>query len=363
MYVRVDDEPAGIALVSLAPGQEPRFLLPALARATGLPARGWAAVTGRWVRIGPGEDAGRLENDDAVRRALERADAVVAHRLGDGAPRWIADAVETADRVLVFPGDDAPGLPFDPGPARTADWYVADAVPASPVAPLMAGAATEGLPPLRALRTASAGDFWAPATARAARRGQAWPVLLAGETEGRRVAVALGEGYWRWAFAGDGGRAFYDRFWAAVGGWLLEPEETAAAIEPVDRVVSRGGAVRWRVPRGADSAVVRLERAADEDVREERVAVSDGVAGLPGVPPGHYRYTVTTGGETGTGEITVSAFTAEYTRPVTVAAKEGREPATRRTATVPLRSTPWGYVAVLVLLSVEWVLRRRWGLR
>ncbi len=377
VYVEVSDEPAGVVLVSLTPGQEPRFLLPVLARATGLPVRGWAAVTpGRWVRIGA-DDAGHVDGEDVPRRALARADVVVAHGLRDGAPPWVLEAVETAPRVLVFPADDAPGLPLEAGPARAADWYVAEALPASPVAPLMAGAAPEGLPPLAALRTAATDDFWAPAMARAGGQGEGRPVLLAGEAEGRRVAVALAEGYWRWAFAGEVGRAFYERFWAAVGGWLAELEEgdAGSAVEPVERVVGRGEPPRWRVPGGADSAVVRLEPTAvaqpaaepagvaEEIVRARTVAVNDGVAALPAMPPGYYRYTVTAGGEVGTGEITVSGFTAEFTRPVTVKGREGEASASRRGSTAPLRSMPWGYMVVLALLSVEWVLRRRWGLR
>lgn len=308
-YLRVAESPAGVAVVSLAAGQEPRFLIPVLGRATGLPVRGWAAVTeGRWVRLGAGSEAGRVDEADAVRRAVDRADVVVLHGLGGDAPEWAAAAVGSADRVLVFPTDDAPGLPFDPGPAREADWYVTDAVPASPVAPLLAGAATSGLPPLTALRTPAVAEFWAPLMARAGRRGEALPVLLAGRDGERRVAVALGVGYWRWAFSGGDGRAVYERFWAAVAGWLVEAE-SAAPSAPAS---------------GSDSG-----------------SVSDG------------------------GEEAVSGYSAELTRPVVLetTGSGGEWGAGSRVVRRPLRSTPWGYLAVVVLLSMEWVLRRRWGLR
>lgn len=394
VYLRISDDPAGVAVVSLLPDQEPRFLMPVLARASGLPVRGWAAVTaGRWVRIGAGSDAGRLEPTEAPRGALEQADIVVLHGLGEDAPEWAVEAVQEAERVLVFPADGARGLPFDPGPVRTADWYVSDAVPGSPVAPLLAGARTAELPPLTALRTPAVEDFWAPLMARPGRRDEARPVLLAGRVDARRVAVALGDGYWRWAFAGDRGRALYDRLWSAVIGWLsaAEPAPERRGVEPVDRVVPRGTPSRWRVPGDVDSVRIRLEpteapeviesaagrageardRTASPDSAVDRtVRVREGIAILPTVPPGHYRYTAeadTPGeaGATGEGEITVSWYSPEFTRPATLepGPERAREGRARRGASEPLRSTPWGYLAVLLVLSMEWVLRRRWGLR
>lgn len=368
VYTRVGAAPGGVVVVSLAPGQEPRFLIPVIRRATGLPVRAWAAVAeGRWVRIGDGAEAGRIDPEEAPRQALEDADMAVIHGLDAAAPDWVKRAAATAPRLLAFPGDDAPGLPLAPGPARVADWYVADGVPASPVAALMAGAATTGLPPLSALRTPPVGRFWAPWLARAGRRGEARPVLLAGRVEGRRVAVALGDGYWRWAFAGDVGRAAYDRFWSAVTGWLAEVEPDAVeGMVPVDRVVARGTSPRWRVPGGADSVRVRLERIGGVDTTLEGVwAVRDGVVALPPVPPGRYRYEVGGGAEggSGAGEITVERYSAEWTRPVRLASMAAGETRSESVTRRPLRSVPWGYVVVLVLLSVEWVLRRRWGLR
>ena len=158
---------------------------------------------------------------------------------------------------------------------------------------------------------------------------------------------------------------------------LMEGEPTRAeGIRPVERVVARGTGPRWRVP-DADAATVRLEpvdatgepgmvegdSVEGDRVVEGRLAVDDGIVALPPVPPGHYRYEVRVAGESGTGEITVSEYSPELTRPVMLEPVVGGTTDAVASGSRPLRSTPWGYVAVLALLSAEWVLRRRWGLR
>ena len=86
------------------------------------------------------------------------------------------------------------------------------------------------------------------------------------------------------------------------------------------------------------------------------------------LPPGLYEYTVTgSAADTlGSGQFDVSAATAEML--------PGRaEPdAPTRTATLaasaagagrPLRTSPWPYLLVILLLCGEWIVRRRSGLR
>ena len=375
-YIDIAERPAGVALVSLRPGQEARFLAPTLRRATGLPVRGWLRVSGdRWLRLGTGGEM-RLDGPEASREAVRAAEMVVVLGLGSNAPAWASAAVAEHPRVLVLPADGAGGLPFDPGPARDADWYLVSEVPSSPVAALLAGIETAGVPPLTALRTPQPPTgFWTPLLAREGRRGPVRPTLLAGQAAGRRVAVALGTGYWRWAFAGPAGREVYDRYWSAVIGWLAEEEAGGARIRPVTREVIRGEPIRWRVPGDRDSARVRLVRRTGIGAEERdsapsspevdrMVAVEGGLVALPGVPPGRYRYTVTATG-TGEGEITVTSYSPELTRPVTLGDTAGPTEAAveRRMPARPLRGTVWPYLAVLLLLSAEWGLRRRWGLR
>lgn len=377
VYVRIEDEPAGVALVSFRPDQEPRFLLPVLERALGVPVRGWMALPeGRFVQLGSGAEAGTRAPESSARRAVEAADLVVLHGLGPSSPAWAREAAGRASRVLVLPAAAAvEGLPFAPGPERAGDWYPAAEIPASPVAPLMAGVEPGDAPPLRALRTPQApAGWWGPLEARLGRRGERRPILLAGTREGRRIAVALGDGYWRWAFAGGAGRETYDRLWSAIAGWLMEESRSGVrdAVAPVERVVARGEPVRFALPPATDSVRLRLSPAGGgEPVRDAVVRARNGEAVAGVVPPGRYQYEARTYGAgggalaTGAGELTVESFSREFTRlPVALEAAEGETDGTRRAGSGrPLRASVWPYALVVLLLCMEWVLRRRWGLR
>src|SRR5690606_6302793 len=54
----ISPDPAGVAVISLQPDWEPRFLLPVLERSLGLPARGFLRIGGEWVRLAEGAEAG-----------------------------------------------------------------------------------------------------------------------------------------------------------------------------------------------------------------------------------------------------------------------------------------------------------------
>ena len=309
------------------------------------------------------------------------------------APAGAGEAARSAGRRLIFPATPgAPGLPVEVGTERTGDWYPSPDLPASPVASLVAGTAPEDAPPLTALRDAGAGaGFWSPLDVRLGRRGPPRPSILAGQADGRRVAVALGEGYWRWALAGGAGRVLYDRVWSAVAGWLAEEEGGASQpVRPVRRTVALGSPVRWVGPIGADSARVTLTPADDGGARGIDTTVAGSVRtpvdtvirlpgdtiGLAGLPPGHYRYRVEVhgGGDgsvgvvEGEGDITVESYTAELTRPAattdigSTGNAAGDAVVTGR-GRRPLHTTPWPYAVLVAVLCVEWVLRRRWGLR
>lgn len=397
IYVRVEEQPAGVVLVSFLPDQEPRFLLPVLERALGVPARGWLAVgPDRFVRLGVGRDAGVGGAQEEVRQALAGADLVVLHGMDGTEPAWARDAARRRP-ALLFPRGILDGVAARPGPPRPGDWYADAELPGSPVTPFLAGARVQDAPPLSAIRTVQVpAGWWVPLYARQDRRGEAHPVLVAGEEHGRRVAVALGDGFWRWAFAEEGGRAVYESLWAGVAGWLAEeePGRTTAGIRPEDRVIPRGEPVRWLVPPVAESLRVTLQPlapprpvdgvepdaaagAAAEAPLDTVVAASQGVAIQAPPRAGHYRYEVRAlvgvdGAEpvTGSGELTIERFSPEFTRP-TMAPRWATDPeavsgAARASGASPgraLRTKAWPYMALVVLLCTEWVLRRRWGLR
>jgi hypothetical protein len=374
----VTDEPAGVALVSFRPDWELRFLQPVLARSLGVPVRGYLrSEPGSYLRTGIGQAAGVAAGEDEVRRAVERADLVVLHGVGTDVPGWARDALQRERRLLVFPGADAAGLPAPFGvPAAVAnDWVPSGDVPASPMAAVLAGVDVGEAPPLQALHPPPQVPGWTPLHLSAGGRGAPMPAVWAGEQAGRRWAIALGAGYWSWAFRGDASRDLYSRLFGGLAGWLLAGQVTVdgVGVRPAERVIVRGEPVRWLAPGlRPDSMAIRLTAADGSLVTDTvlRAAVADTLA-LDGVPPGDYAYEATAFAEgsvagRGTGEMTVEWYSPEYARPaadlqlLTAAATPLRAvPPEGR----PLRASPWPYVLIIGILITEWVLRRRWGLR
>jgi len=382
VYVRVGGEPAGVALVSLRPDQEPRFLLPVLETSLGLPVHGFLrAADGAWIRLGRGTDAGQRATEDEVRRAVANAEMLVLHGAGGGAPEWLRTAAARAGRILAFPADGGvPGLPVRLGETVSDEFYVVSDIPSSPVAPLLSGLVLDGLPPLTGVRAAEAeGTAWAPLAASRRRRGEPQPIVLAGEGGGRRWVVALGAGYWGWAFRGDDGRAVYTRLWGAVAGWLLREEGAIAttAVRPAQRSIPRGARPTWVAPGlQVDSLRVELTGAGEDSALVSIARATGGADTLRSavVPPGHYSYSATafagdTVAGTATGPFTVERYSPELAREgvdlaalvsqATPVGPGARERGPRR----PLHASALPWALLVVMLCAEWVLRRRWGLR
>jgi hypothetical protein len=400
VYVFVDEKPTGVALVSFRPDWEPRFLQPVLEQALGLPIRGYLqAQSGRFVQLGTGGEAGLSIGEAEVRRALGRASIVVLHGLDASAPAWAHEAARDARRALIFPaGGELAGLAVRPGAPAQGDWFTTGQLPASPVAEMLTSLKLDGLPPLAAVRpTELPAGAWAPLLASRGRGAAGAVPLVAGfEREGRRTVVALADGFWRWALRDGAPRQAYRRLWSALGGWLLEDERMvdAGPIRPLNRVSPRGEALRW-VATGAGAGAGGAEgggdstaSAAPADTLALRVldaggavaldttltvAAGDTIA-LPALAPGHYSYEARSLASAGAapeavgGALTVESYSAEYLRePVSIAkaaaaAEEGK-PVRRRAPGRPVHTEPWPYLAFVLLVSTEWIFRRRWGLR
>jgi hypothetical protein len=384
VYVDVAEEPAGIALVSFRPDWEPRFLAPVLRQAVGLPMRGYIrGADDRYVRLGPGGEAGAPVTEAEVQRAVQRAaqqqGLVVLHGAGDDVPSWAVEALRTAPRLLIFPAGTAAGLPLpvDVGAESAGDFFPARELPSSPVATLIGDVELAGAAPLMSLRVAErpAGS-WAPLAVTRGRQGTPQPAIVAGTTGARRWVVALGSGYWQWYFRGGEERSLYTRLWGALAGWLVRERGIAGSetVRPARFAVPRGLPVPWVAPGlAADSFAVTLT-AGDGTVALDTVVTPTVVdtAFSRAPPPGRYSYrarafaddTVTEA----EGALTVERYSPEFARlPVDVTALRApaatvREGEARRGGT-PLHATAWPYVLLVLLLAVEWILRRRWGLR
>ena len=106
VVVEVDPDRAGLALLSLRPDWEPRFLLPVLEQVSGLRARGYLALAGdRWLPMGRGPERGAPLEGSAVRERIQGVDVLVVHGLHGGAPSWVDEALGRAAGTLVFAAD------------------------------------------------------------------------------------------------------------------------------------------------------------------------------------------------------------------------------------------------------------------
>lgn len=369
----VDPREGLLALVSLRPDWEPRFLLPALARVTGLPARGWLQVGDDAFQ--PMDGAGGLLDGRAMEGITESARLLVVHGLSGEAPEWIVRAQRAGRRVIVFAHDAegaaAAGVATDP--PRVGEWYPVAA--SGPLAASLTGAEWTTLPPLLSpLPRADGvgGDALVVENAGGARAG----VLQLDDAAGRRRAVVLARGFWRWAFRPDAARDVYDRLWSGVAGWLLAAgDDVGGGVGPLTPVVAAGRPVAWRAAPlpGGQLEVTTTDEAGAE--RTDTLAVdARGQAQLGPLAPGSHRWSaralapdsLADLGRSWEGRVEVESHTDEFrwARDTTLPGWEGRGgEASPADAGRPLRTASWPWMLLILFLAAEWILRRRSGLR
>ena len=188
--------------------------------------------------------------------------------------------------------------------------------------------------------------------------------------DGRREAVVLARGFWRWAARASGQEA-YEALWAGVAGWLLR-EQTAAGAEvrPTRRVIPRGERLSWLVPaqREGSRVLVRVDSGEASEAAVETALTAAGTVFSEPLDPGSYRYTVldADGDSVAAGRLEVAAGTddmlPEPLDPESLTSA-GAEMAVGRGDGRPLRTFSWPYLLVIGFLCAEWVGRRRAGLR
>ena len=376
-YTEVDPEEGGLVLLSLRPDWEPRFLLPVLSQVTGLDASGFLGISGgRFLHLGAGAQVGPPVNEAEVRDALSGADFVVLHGLGAGAPDWVRTTLGEAPRSIVFPSDPAGALAsgVEARPRLDGEWYPTPDLPPSALAASLSGADLTGLPPLTGiLPLQSPGAAATPIPLQRQGLGPSEAGLALNESRGRRRAVILASGFWRWAFREGPDREAYRRLWAGVAGWLLAsaPQDGTTGVRPAKRVWSSGEPMEWRAPGSIGEDVGLTLARGDSVVLDTTVAVDGaGLARTRPLPAAEYSYRITRPGEEsviGGGRIESEGHSLELLRrPVNISTgasdeDEGRQ--TRGGLGPPLRTHPGPYLLILVLLFAEWIGRRRGGLR
>ena len=376
-YTEVDPEAGGLVLLSLQPDWEPRFLLPVLSQVTGLDASGFLGISGgRYLRLASGAQVGPPVDEDEVRAALSGADFVVIHGLGGGAPDWVRSALGEAPRSIVFPSDPAGALlsGVEARPRLDGEWYATPDLPPSAVAASLSGADLTGVPPLtdilplRVPRTAPT-----PIPLQRQGLGPAEAALVLNENRGRRRAVVLASGFWRWAFREGPAREAYRRLWAGVAGWLLaSPSQNGGRdVRPAKRVWSSRELMEWRALGSIGEELEVVLTLGDSVVLDTTVVVDGaGRARTRALPVAEYSYRITRpedDGVLGGGRIESERHSLElFRQPVDISTGASDENAARRTRRgrgAPLRTHPGSYILILVLLSAEWIGRRRGGLR
>lgn len=372
-YVRVTEEASGPVLISLRPDWEPSFLIENLDRLTDAETTAYVWLADSLVTL----DGYREVSPSTVRRRAAVAPLLVVHGFGADSPGWVRELIREAPRLLVFAagprGFDLPSWDVRVGPPAGGEWYPAPEIPASPLALDLGGVSLEALPPLLAVRSVEAERSWSPLDLQRLRRGEPTPAVVLGAEEGRRFAVAVAEGYWRWAFRDGGGRQLYRSLWTGVAGWLAERRAAAGAgLEPEERVVARGESLRWAVPAGSDSLnVLLLMEDADTVFRQTAVAGDTVIARLS---PGRYRfqaraYLDSRVAGTTEGPAEVEEFSEELL-PRSRPSLEREGEAVRETEATRqprgsrgLATLGWPYLLLIALFCAEWALRRWTGLR
>jgi hypothetical protein len=332
---------ASAVFVSTVPDFDARYALAVLRGALSIPTRGF-------FRVAPGE--WRLDGtltpvaEATVRQALR--DAPVAIIQGDTSEFGPPRAATLGPLALMSTS------------ATSGEWYPS-AAPPSPLAPALAGLVWDSLPPVAASETVPHGA-WTGLEARR-NRGDEQQAIVVGTDEPRRVAIVAASGLWRWRFRGGTSADAFTALWGSIFDWLAAERADRRAAVPDERLVRAGDPIRWRRGSPADSVVpLTLRRRGASRVDSMTLRFGTDVTIVETPPLGAGIYDVSTRG--GAAVLAVNASREWLPRRPTVpgGVVHGRVAA----ASVPgLRQFGWIYAAAILLLCIEWLLRRRKGLR
>jgi len=339
-------ETPGVVLIADPPDWDSRFLYRTVREVAQLPVRGFARVeSGRW------RDMGNLAMVPAaeVARAARRADLLILK----GDPAGL-DRGAHARGVLNWPSGES-GETVLPG-----DWYLS-ASPSSPLAGALVGAPIDSFPPAVQLTPMEAGPHrWIALSAQDGRRGAERPVIIGGDSGGRRRVTVAADGLWRWAFMGGSSEQAYRSLVATTVTWLLGGADSARGrARPVRPVVmnSRPVVFEWTAP--GRPSVLRVSLAGPDGARSDSLRFDGSGRASLWLPVGRYRYQLEGGGA---GMVAVETYSDEWL-PREVALEDRPTPAVAEARRVNARQWPWLFGLCVLGLAGEWIARRRLGLR
>lgn len=335
---------AAAVFVSTAPDFDAREAVAALRGVTSLPTRAYYRVApGAWRT--DGTLASVAESD--VTGALRDAPLAVIH--GDtslfGAPRSI-----TRGSLLLFA----------PPSSDEGEWY-AFAAPPSPLASALASLPFDSLPPLNVSPTLPRGS-WHGLVTRRAGSAQVTRVALVGWDAPRHIAVLGAQGLWRWRFRGGVRAEAYDAFFGSLYDWLVEGRSDRRPVVPASQVLRAGEPVRWRRGASPDS-VVQLtitRRSATGRVYSVTLHFADTATVAESGPLAQGLYDV----QMPSGQAILAVNAPRELLPRRATVRSGAVGGGTVADEAPsARNFGWLYVAAALLFCVEWLLRRRAGLR
>jgi hypothetical protein len=335
---------ASAVFVSTSPDQDARFAISVLRGALALPTRGFLRVApGMWRHEGTLAPA----TDAEVRQAMRDAPVAILH--GDTSIFGPPQTTTPGPLALIVPPETEDG-----------EWYPS-AAPTSPLSGALAAIPLDSLAPI-AVGTPARGD-WTALEARRGRETTTRPVVV-GRDAPRRTVTVTASGFWRWRFRGGAGADAYAALWGGIFDWLAAERVDRRGAVPDEALVRAGQSIRWRRGSSADSVVrvvvQRRGRGARSDTLTLRFPAGVAIKETPALPAGVYDVIVP-GGRT-----TLVVNAAAELLPTHSRLQSSSVGRRARTDDAPhARGFGGGvlFVAVIVLLCVEWIARRRAGLR
>ena len=346
----------GVVLVANPADWDARFLFRAIRDVAALPVRGYVRIGESWrsmVDLKP-------VSEDALRQAIRGADLVVLKG-------------KAVDRVTDVRGR---GVWLWPGSAETSaqdgDWYLT-ATPASPLATALGGLPVDSFPPavqLTAQQPMPTG--WVGLMAQAGRRGAPRPAFFGGESGGKRRVTTAVDGLWRWSFRGGSSEQGYRALIGSTVTWLLGAPDTARGpARPVRPVVMNGRPLLFEWSGAGAAHPVPISWTGTTGNREQGAGNGEAVGGADTLrfdgagraalwlAPGTWRYRLEGGTQ---GLVAVEEYSDELVpRAPTIVSKAGRT--VTGNARTSARDWAWLFGIAVLGLCVEWMARRRLGLR
>jgi hypothetical protein len=333
----------GIVLLGDPADWDSRFLYRTLLDVAQLPVRGYLQMEpGRWRNYA---DLSPVSTEQ-VRRAARGADLLIVK--GDQAETRGSNA----RGILHWPSGDASAL--------AGDWYLS-ATPISPVAGAFVGLPVDSFPPAMQLSALSSDSAdWIALTAQNGRRGAERPVVSGRETRTRREMTMAVDGLWRWPFRGGSSEQAYRSFVAASVSWLLGGADSATGqARPVRPVVANGRPVVFEWLGANRPAPLEIVWAGDGGGRRDTLHFDGAGKAESWLPVGSYSYRLEGGGA---GSVAVEEYSDEWLpRPVVLENRAAATLAARGSSRA--RGWVWLFGLAILGLGVEWLGRRRLGLR